>query len=33
MKMLLSLIPKIYTMLKSENVVISDSEDIYDVKE
>ena len=33
MKMLLSLIPKIYTMLKNENVVISDSEDIYDVKE
>ena len=31
--MLLSLIPKIYTMLKNENVVISDSEDIYDVKE
>ena len=31
--MLLSLIPKIYTMLKSENVAISDSEDIYDVKE
>ena len=30
---MLSMIPKVYTMLKSENDAINDSEGIYNVKE